>query len=665
MDSETVFPGYSLKKSLKSERCHWPNPEKSTGEQYQNAKLGRHECWEAVGEARQKFEEIASEIKTYLDKCSDPVAHTVVWTVYMIGRSRKESAPTIMFCGRDKNACNKVKETIKKSRIMEKYPEFRTRSRTEEFRRYARRKVRPNAKRNAKRKRRQPTVRTCSGSPAEVVSPLLHPLSDASSETALLHDQPHTTTYGHDQEFYNVTEIVEYCQRPHIGDAAGAGKAILHSPPDTRSQTPIPHDQLHLATYDHDQEFCNLLEGVKDRQQTYIGTAIAAGKAIIHSPPDTRSETPTLHDRPHTVTFGHGQKSCDIKEGVEDGQKTHIGTAVGAGKAILYSPSDTGPGMRIIIQGFHNDSSPLRPTTAGGFICHRGSIFLTTVAHAFHEDVNASPSTPEDYDIEFEPDDDSEEEDEEEHHTDPPSRCSVSLAPSELNDSTISISGRTFSDTASEFEQSSTIFSPTDHIINTSGANPFPAGNPMVRAQTRESAPLVKSDDLLLPVGEHIILSTPGSRAGLDYCLIEIEANELLKSKQIPLKLDQSLHPVPSGVVMTEPRDVDVVAATGSGGLLEGKLSGTPSFLMLPGSRVIQEVWTVRHGTEVFNGDCGAWVVDALNGDLFGHVVGGSPSLGVSYIVPAHFMFDDLKDRFDGEWKPAGESKFRRSWYIR
>ncbi|PMD14333.1 hypothetical protein NA56DRAFT_584055, partial [Hyaloscypha hepaticicola] len=118
MDGQTKFQIPTLRKTLKSGRYKWPNPEASTGIQYKNAKLGRKQCWEAIGEARRKFEEIASKMKTHLENSCDPLAHTVFWTMYMIGRSREESSPTIMFCGRDKNACNEVREMIKKSGIL-------------------------------------------------------------------------------------------------------------------------------------------------------------------------------------------------------------------------------------------------------------------------------------------------------------------------------------------------------------------------------------------------------------------------------------------------------------------------------------------------------------------------------------------------------------------
>ncbi|KAE9362690.1 hypothetical protein N431DRAFT_358279 [Stipitochalara longipes BDJ] len=544
MDGVTRFSIPTPGNSSKSKRYYWRNPEASIGEHYQNIKLGSKSCWEAIGDVRQKFEKIAPEIKTYLENHSDELAHPVHWTIYMIGRSPKVSAPTIMFCGKDKNVRIEVKETIKKSGIMDKYPGFRLGSCAEEFQHYSEREG---------RKRHKSIVQKCSGPPVEQ-----------------------------------------------------------------------------------------------------------------HSPPDSRCSTPTLRDRPYITAHGDEQGFRNVTKDVEDRQQEYIEAAAGAGKAILYSPSDMRAGMRIDIQGFHGDSSSLRPATCGGFIYHQGSIYLTTVAHAFYgDDVKALPSSLSNGHIEFELDDHSDGEDDKELS----SRCSASFVPSEFGDSTIS--GNTFSDTTSEFERSPMIVSATGHMINTSSTNVFSAQNSMLRAQTREPRVLVNSNDLLLlgSVEEHLIPSTTGRRPGLDYCLIEIEAKHLLKPKQMPQKFDQFSRPVPSGFVMSKPGDVDVVAATGSGGLLRGKMSETPSFLMLPGTTHIQEVWTVRHNRdEVFNGDCGAWVIDASNGNLFGHIVGGSPGLQTSYIIPARSIIDDLKDRFGGEWKPAGvipEPVVRRSWYIK
>ncbi len=57
--------------------------------------------------------------------------------------------------------------------------------------------------------------------------------------------------------------------------------------------------------------------------------------------------------------------------------------------------------------------------------------------------------------------------------------------------------------------------------------------------------------------------------------------------------------------MICESRDVDIIIATGSGDLLKGRLLGTLSFLILPGSNLIQEIWIVRYNTEIINSDYG------------------------------------------------------------
>lgn len=44
-------------------------------------------------------------------------------------------------------------------------------------------------------------------------------------------------------------------------------------------------------------------------------------------------------------------------------------------------------------------------------------------------------------------------------------------------------------------------------------------------------------------------------------------------------------------------------------------------------------------------GDCGSWIIDATNGDLYGHIVAGHPGSDVVYVIPACRIFDDIAQR--------------------
>jgi hypothetical protein len=50
----------------------------------------------------------------------------------------------------------------------------------------------------------------------------------------------------------------------------------------------------------------------------------------------------------------------------------------------------------------------------------------------------------------------------------------------------------------------------------------------------------------------------------------------------------------PRRIATKVPSGHDVVLATGLNGVLEGKISGTPSYVLLPQSLTFQEVWSVR-----------------------------------------------------------------------
>ena len=45
-------------------------------------------------------------------------------------------------------------------------------------------------------------------------------------------------------------------------------------------------------------------------------------------------------------------------------------------------------------------------------------------------------------------------------------------------------------------------------------------------------------------------------------------------------------------------------------------------------------------------GDCGAWVVNANTGLVYGHIVAGDPVTGMAFVIPAHKVFSDIEHRF-------------------
>lgn len=156
---------------------------------------------------------------------------------------------------------------------------------------------------------------------------------------------------------------------------------------------------------------------------------------------------------------------------------------------------------------------------------------------------------------------------------------------------------------------------------------------------------MLLDDDRHVFIGRCIDPPEEPEHPSLDYALIEIDPC-FRDFRLMPLDshLDSPhLHPLE---VATRPRDSHVLSVTGSAGLLKGTMSGTPSYKTIPGSKRIQELWTVRFEGKLVTGDCGSWVVNAQSGDLFGHIIAGSPESGVGYIVPAYQILEDVKTRF-------------------
>ncbi|KAH8779344.1 hypothetical protein BGZ57DRAFT_760894, partial [Hyaloscypha finlandica] len=91
--------------------------------------------------------------------------------------------------------------------------------------------------------------------------------------------------------------------------------------------------------------------------------------------------------------------------------------------------------------------------------------------------------------------------------------------------------------------------------------------------------------------------------------------------------------------------DTEIIAYTASGGLMTGTLYGTPSYTRLPNSKTFQKVYTVRFNEPLAKGDCGSWVIDAESRGLYGHIIAGCEPTGTAYIMSAHNVFEDAKER--------------------
>ncbi|KAK0718501.1 hypothetical protein B0T26DRAFT_599936, partial [Lasiosphaeria miniovina] len=90
--------------------------------------------------------------------------------------------------------------------------------------------------------------------------------------------------------------------------------------------------------------------------------------------------------------------------------------------------------------------------------------------------------------------------------------------------------------------------------------------------------------------------------------------------------------------VETAPSDTNITALTPNGAI-DGMLSGTPSFVRLPGSKMFSQVYTAKLDRPLVPGDCGSWVRNAVTKKLFGHFIAGSTTTGLVLLMPAAKVF--------------------------
>jgi hypothetical protein len=287
----------------------------------------------------------------------------------------------------------------------------------------------------------------------------------------------------------------------------------------------------------------------------------------------------------------------------------------------------------------YNDESLLRSVrlaTAGGILrSSDGKYFFVTAAHAF--DVGKPDSGrahTDNVDFSFEIDEPSDSEDRMESD-DANFRGSVTPELSQFGSSGCTTSSVDVLDDFPELSGGSSL----GECPKGDGATALPVDTNGKGKDKEKSLP----DDFIL-VGRRLCPLMGKSHARLDYTLIEIDP-QFQDLKDLPMDyLSDSPHLHPKSIA-TKPRDANVLCITSSA-LLEGKISGTPSYMKIPGSSVIQELWTVKLSGNLMEGDCGSWVIDEQNHELFGHIISGSPTSGVAYVVPTYQLIEDAKSTY-------------------
>lgn len=152
----------------------------------------------------------------------------------------------------------------------------------------------------------------------------------------------------------------------------------------------------------------------------------------------------------------------------------------------------------------------------------------------------------------------------------------------------------------------------------------------------------------------------------LDYEVFELEDAIVERCRNIPyapLAEDRDLSTAitsPKGIVRNL-AESKVWAVTGTTGLIRGTIFRSPYYTQLEGSCTFQEMWAVKFDRKPMQGDSGAWVIDAVTGALYGHVVAGDPATDMAFVIPAYKVFDDLELRFGTKplisMKPTANSR--------
>ncbi|KAF4625861.1 hypothetical protein G7Y89_g12303 [Cudoniella acicularis] len=286
-------------------------------------------------------------------------------------------------------------------------------------------------------------------------------------------------------------------------------------------------------------------------------------------------------------------------------------------------------GTAVLVSG--GSGRPGKRATIGGPVFVGNSLFGTTTAHAFHQaEVTASNQYPQDGgDPEF---------------------AFYGLGDpyngSEEDDNLAEITSQGSYSTSSDKSHSSMDM---EDVQDEQSTNPQPKES--ATGPRLKSASAVNLDASFEKFGTFdrsgsSTLSSPGS----DWALIAVENNNFRRMVSArPMEISWKGHKIIPSTITAKPSPTGVLICTGSDNEpVEGTLSAATAFSLRPRAKKFQQLWIVTRAEGAFSdGDCGSWVFNSINGDVYGHIVSGYPTTNTAYILPFIGVFEEVQQHFE------------------
>ena len=305
---------------------------------------------------------------------------------------------------------------------------------------------------------------------------------------------------------------------------------------------------------------------------------------------------------------------------------------------VLTPPQDKPFGRRLFIP--KQDGSSLRPATAGPILYINGKIYQLTVGHAFMEpgDFPLPQARPEDLELR----DIANQKETEDGNHDIQRRLTSESGLAANRACAGDVTRNRVRKSSSSAAQCSSMAWATRQSSPDSGVC---LARDDVSAANHRIVPQ-KLDFL----GKLAWLSDTSNPNSPDYALVELEKAYFEGRNEVPCQPNGSQRFLQVRRSAEDgPRDVNVITMTSSSGFMTGTLCATASYVRFPNQRSLQELYPVLLDGKLADGDCGSGVVDRATGLLYGHIVAGTAGTGLTYIVSAKDVFQDIKEKMGGD----------------